>query len=188
MGKFSRLLIQAKIYSPELNSYFQLISIIFFLCPLLQPQVGKLIKHILHIPLSPQIQPPSCSTNLTNSQTISSFQKWSSILDQSNTLDTPTILGLPDFHISVLQSLTPSFCQIRLLDKMDSCLIERVFFCTLLFPHHLPRNTHIHTHRSQFCLCIQYCFTSVAQFLCHKVAGISSGFQRKMNCLDVVCV
>lgn len=119
--------------------YFQPTSIIFFLCPLLQPLVGKLIKHILHIPLSPQIQLPSCSTSLANSETISSSQKCSGFLNKRNTSDTPTILSLPKFCISVL-SLAPFFGTIRLLDRKDFTLIliERTFLQYLLSPSPHP--------------------------------------------------
>lgn len=55
--------------------------------------MGKLIKHILHIPLSPQTQPPSCSINLTNSEIISHFQKDSGFLDSRNTPQTYPLLS-----------------------------------------------------------------------------------------------
>lgn len=49
-------------------SSFLLISTPFLLCHLFLIQLGKLIKHILYIPPSPQSQHPSCIPNLTNSQ------------------------------------------------------------------------------------------------------------------------
>lgn len=49
-------------------SSFLAISTIFLSCRFCLIRVGRLIKHILLIPGSPQTQPPSCTPNLTNSQ------------------------------------------------------------------------------------------------------------------------
>lgn len=50
------------------SSSFLPISTPFVLCHLFLIQPGKLIKHILYIPPSPQSQHPSCTPNLTNPQ------------------------------------------------------------------------------------------------------------------------
>lgn len=50
------------------SSSFLPISTPFVLCHLFLIQPGKLIKHILYIPPSPQSQHPSCIPNLTNPQ------------------------------------------------------------------------------------------------------------------------
>lgn len=148
--------------------------------------MGKLIKRILHIPSSPQIQPPSCSTNLTNAQTISSFQKWSSFLHEKNTLNTPTVLNLPDSCSCTLKITDAIFLSNwTVLDKNDSSLmfIKRTSSCYC--------STSLFT--SQFYFHIQCYFTGVAWFLCQnsdgdEVPGHSYVFSWKKKLLYAICM